>query len=171
MIYQLYINLTKRWRRKGYIRKAIKKAEHKIWEMQFLKHQIHEVRGGMREQHDWLRERVDGAVRRKAELLYDIYYAESGDLVKVMDLPLPPREIEQLPDKPTKPHRFYKVAKKNVDKEKVAELERVIKLREPDLENQRKSLEGIAAKVREIDGGIAGTYELKTSLWNMLKQL
>lgn len=171
MIWQLWYNLTRNHRRRNHIKTALKKAESKIWENEFLKHQIWEVRGGMREQYDWLRERVEGAIRRRAEILYDIYYSESGDLVKVLDLPLPPREIESLPDKPTAPHRFHKVRRKDVDKEKLAELERVIKLREPDIENQKRSLAGIDAKVQELDGAIAGLHELKASLWAMLKKL
>lgn len=171
MIWNLLFNLTRAHRKRNYIRKALKKAEAKIWENEFLKHQIAEVRGGMREQYDWLRERVEGAIRRKAELMYDIIYSESGDQVKTIDLPLPPREIETLPDKSTPPHRFHKVAKKDHDKEKVSELERVIKLREPDIENQKTNLTGVDNKVREIDGAIAGLHELMKSLRTMLKKL
>ena len=171
MIWKHWFNLTRKHRRRQKFREAIAKAQDKIWENEFLKHQIWEVRGGMREQYDWLRERVEGAIRRRAEIKYDIYYSESGDIVKVMDLPLPPREIESLPDKPTAPHRFHKVAKKEIDKEKLEELERVIKLREPDLENQKKNLQGIDEKVREIDGAISGLHELLKSLWGMLRKV
>lgn len=158
-------------RRRKYIRGALLKAENKIWENEFLKHQIWEVRSGMREQYDWLRERVEGAIRRLAENKWDIFYSETRDPVKVMDLPLPPREIETLPDKPTTPHRFHKVAKKSPDTKVIEEVQRIIERRQPDLDQQKKQLEGVDQKVAEIDGAIAGLHELKASLLSMLKKI
>lgn len=172
MIWIYWFNLTRSIRRKKYIKNALKKAENKIWENEFLKHQLWEVRGGMREQYDWLRERVDGAIRKLADTKYTYYYSEDKVKapLKVMDIPLPPRELDNLPDKPTPPHRYHKVEKKH-DPKVAEELERMIKLREPDLEQQKKQLEGVDAKVAEIDGAIGGLHELKASLISMLKKL
>ena len=171
MIWRLWFNLGRSYRRKKYIRSALMKAENKIWENEFLKHQIWEVRGNMREQYDWLRERVEGAIRHIAEEKWTIHYAETGDVVKVTDLPLPPREIDTLPDKASMPIRFYKRVKNNMDAQKVGELKRIIEQRQPDLDQQKKQLEGIDAKVAEIDGTITGLHELKKSLISMLNKL
>lgn len=171
MIWKMWFNLNRTHRKKKYIKNALIKAENKIWENEFLKHQIWEVRGGMREQYDWLRERVDGAIRRLAETKYKIIYSESGDEVKVMDLPLPPAEIETLPNKPTEPHRFHKVPRENPDKKVIEELERIVEQRKPDLKQQKEQLQGIDAKVAQIDGAIAGLFELKASLITMLNKL
>lgn len=178
MIWPWWFGLTRGWRKRRYLFNALKRAESKIWENEFLKHQLWEVRGGMREQYDWLRERVEGAIRRRAELKWQIFYAETGDPVKVMDLPLPPREIETLPDKSSMPIRFYKQERAYTNTKeatdaasKISELERMIERRQPDLDQQQKQLEGISNKVAEIDGSIAGLYELKSSLISMLKKL
>lgn len=178
MIWKLWFNLNRTNRKRRYIKNALIKSENKIWENEFLKHQLMEVRGGMREQYDWLRERVDGAIRRLAETKYTIIYSETGDEVKVMDLPLPPAEIELLPDKPTPPHRFHKKEKGYNNKKEaqdavdtMKELERIIKLRQPDLEQQKQQLQGVDAKAAQIDGAIAGLYELKSSLLSMLNKL
>lgn len=170
-LWRVWFGFTREQRRRAKFRSALVKTEDKIWEQEFLKHQVWEVRGDMREQHDWLRERVEGAIRRIAEIKYDLFYSETGDPVKVMDLPLPPREIETLPNKPTKPHRFHKVAKKDIDKSKLDELERVVKLREPDLQQQQQNLQGIDAKVKEIDAAVHGLFELKKSIHSMLRKL
>ena len=171
MIWQLWFNLGRTNRKKRYIKNSLVSTERKIWEQEFLKHQHWEVRGGMREQYDWLRERVDGAIRRLAETKYTIFYSENGDEVKVMDLPLPPAEIENLPNKPTEPHRFHKVAKENVDQTVIDELERIITQRTPDLAHQKENLQKIDAQVAQIDGSIAGLFELKASLNSMLNKL
>ena|SRR3990167_689532 len=179
MIWKLWFNLTRKHRQKRYLRGAIKKAESKIWESEFLKHQIWEVRGGMREQYDWLRERVEGAIRRRAENKWKIFYAEGNEEVKVMDLPLPPREIESLPDKASyPPHRFYKKERVFNDTKEakdavttINELERIIEKRQPDLEQQKKQLEQVDMKVQEINNTIEGTFELKKSLLSMLNKL
>lgn len=177
-LWKLWWNITRGQRKKSHIRGALFKSENKIWENEFLKHQIWEVRGSMREQYDWLRERVEGAIRRIAENKWQFFYSESGDEVKVMDMPLPPRELASLPDKPTKPHRFHKKERAfNSDKEAkdavttIEELERVVEKREPDLKQQKQQLQGIDQKVAEIDGAINGTYELKKNLLSMLRKL
>ena len=171
MIWKHWFNLTRNHRRRNKFRKMIATTQARVWEVEFTKSQLWEVRGGMREQYDWLRERVEGAIRRVAEIKYDIHYSESGDLVKVMDLPLPPREIEGLPDKPTPPHRFHKVPKKQIDKEKLEELEKVIKLRQPDLDEQKKNLQTLDAQVAKLDADVAGLHELMKSLWAMLRKV
>lgn len=170
-MWKLWFTLTRFYRKRLYIRGAIRKAEGKIWENEFLKHQLYEVRGGMREQYDWLRERIEGSIRRIAEIKYDIFYAETGDAVKVMDLPLPPREIEFLPSTPTAPHRFYRIEKKERDEKLLEELNRMITMREPDLEQYKQQLKGIDGKISEIDGAIDGLYELKSNLFSMLRKV
>jgi len=179
MIWTYWWNLTRTIRKKRHIKGALKRAESKIWENEFLKHQLWDVRGNMREQYDWLRERVEGAIRQRAEAKWVLYYAETGDEVPVKDLPIPPREIEKLPDKPDyPPHRFYKNERGFNDKKEakdavttISELERIIEKRQPDLDQAKQQLDAIDQKVREVDGTISGTHELKQSLLSMLKKL
>lgn len=171
MLWNVRFALGRNRRKRRFFQGQIQGTEAKIWQQQFLKFQMWEVRGRMREEYDWLRERVEGAIRHKAELLYDFYYAADNSTVKVMDMPLPPRELEQLPDKATEPHRFYKVAKKEYDKQKLEELSRMIERRQPDIDQQKKQLQQIDQQVTGIDNTISGLFELKKSLHGMLKRL
>lgn len=171
MIWNFRFALSRNTRKRKFFRAQIQGTEAKIWQQQFLRFQMWEVLGNMREQFDWLRERIEGAIRRLADIKYTIYYAETGDVVKVMDLPIPPREIDTLPDAPAMPVRFYKVAKTDVDKEKAAELERLITRHQPDLDQQKKQLEQLNQQVSSIDNTISGLFELKKSLHGMLKRL
>lgn len=172
-----WLNLTKKRRKRKHFRDAVKGTEKKMWEQEFLKHQFWEVKAGEREQFDWLRERVDGAIRRKAELKYNIFH-ETKEPINVKDLPLPPREIELLPNKPTKPHRFYKEEKGFKDMKEatetvraIEELDRIIKSRQPDLDQKQQQLEKLNMKVQEIDQGIHGLHDLKSSLLSLLRKL
>lgn len=171
MWWELKFNLTRNKRKRTFFHNQIKGTEAKIWQQQFLKFQIWQVRGELREKFDWLRERIDGAIRQMAEIKYTFIYSEGDNEVKVMDMPLPPRELEVLPDKATPPHRYHKVPKKDIDKTKLEELKRIVDRRQPDLDNMKTQLQQIDGQVNQIDITIEGLFELKKALHKMLKRL
>ena len=177
MIWESWFTLSRTHRKRQYFRRSIKRAEAEIYNQEFKKHQFHEMRGGMREQYQWLKERVEQSKRNTLGLKYN-FFQESGDPIQAMDLPLAPEEAEALPDKLIAPNRFYKTDKAysdlkekgNVDK-KLEELKRIIDRREPDLAHQKKNIEGIDAQIVDTERGIGGLHELKASLFNMLKKI
>src|SRR3990167_6431323 len=152
MIWETWFVLVRGWRKRRFFQRSIQKAETEIYNQEFKKHQLNEIRGGMREQYQYILERIEGAKRKILELKYS-FFQENGDPIESSNLPLSPEEAETLPDTLVPPNRFYKQDKKHEDKanidKQLEELQRIVDRREPDAQNVKENIE-------KIDGNIAG---------------
>lgn len=125
--------MTNKWRKKAWAKKKIQHLQVMYWDKEFTKRQLEEMKESMRQAKTRIHDQVDAAGRKVCELKYDLYYSETGDKVKVTDVPIAPEEIMQLPDHKTKKSRFHKVTKAKYDKKIVENLERGLKKYVPEL--------------------------------------
>lgn len=166
MIWRLWFRLTRRRRKVRYFRESLRKAENQIWQNEFTKRQLSEVRTGVREQFDWLRERVEAAKRELMTVKYQVFYSEGGDEVSIANLPLAPDEVPTLPQVPTPPHRFHTQSKAltEEDNKKIGDLERVIMKRSPDLAQMVEQLESIDKQLQQTTMNIESLHTLRKSI-------
>lgn len=138
-------NLHKRlwlWRKMRYL-------QTQFWDKEFTKRQLQEIREGIRQTKDRLRDQVDAAGRRLCEEKYVIYYSETGDVVSAREIPLDPTEIETLPEVKTEGSRYHKVTKAEYDTKVAENLENYLKRYRPQLDQLAEQIQGID---RNING-------------------
>lgn len=139
-----------RWRKRRFFKQKVNNIEKMIWDKQFKRRYLAELREGKQTQYGEIMEKkVDPAYRRLLHEKYKVYYTEGGNEVDIKTLPVPFKDIEQLPDKPTKDIRYYKVAKGDPDKTICENLQKLIDRFTPDLEQLKQQMQGIKL---EMDG-------------------
>lgn len=167
--------------KKMYFSKVIRQKTQQVWDAEFKKRYLGEIREGIRIEYDRVKELLDGINRRLCMEKYLVMY--TGDAqgaiteVDVKSLPLSPVEIEALPTMATVGQRYYKVEKKDVDQKiieglntQAVQLAKQVEGMEANLKNINQRIEGPLFDEQGNDQSLNGTIDGLMTLISILKQ-
>lgn len=132
---------------KKYYDQKIEENRKKMWDFEFTKKFLLEVREGIRTEYDRVKENNDAAGRRLMKEKYEVFYAEDNSPVDILGLPLPVAEIEALPLEKTGDIRFYKKEKLEPDKTICDNLTNMMVKTGTDLKQLEEQMKGIDQRI------------------------
>lgn len=135
--------------KKKYYRNQVSRNMEKMWDLEFTKKYLLEVREGIRLEYERQKETLDAYKRRLLKEKYEVFNAEDKSKSDVLLLPITPEEIENLPLEATTGIAFYKKLLPNPDDTICQNMQAGIDKITPDL-NQ------LIEQMKSIDGRIKG---------------
>lgn len=160
-----------RWRKKRHCKRKMRVIEMKIWDLEFLKEKLLNMREGFRVEYDLIKEKVDASQRRMYGEMYEFWYSASGDKVDIRELPIMPADIPNLPDTQgdTKDFRFFKTKRENSNNETVEAMKNYLDGAMADLEQLKKQMYGLDGQIHN-EGGVVEQMDSYHAVLDLLKK-
>jgi len=123
--------------------------QRKIWDAEFLREKMGAMREGFRREYDRINELRDAEMRKMYKIKYKFFYCATKDEVKIENLPIPPDDVESLPNEPrdTKEFRFYKTPLEH-DKDLVKNIKKQISNLDEDIKQLKSQMDAIDTQVK-----------------------